>query len=185
MKYGLATLVMNLIFALGETLIFVIGYQLLTLFFDKELPQKGYILSSFHSEIFITVLLVFLCSHVMALLISSLVGESEITSVILAVVAGIAQFSLSGTILQLPRGIKQVDHLIFLGYGHKLFGMSNGLKTIPSAMASYHIPIDKNQLHQFSASHATAIGEWWQLGLHILVYVIVFLAVLRYKKESS
>ena len=66
MKYGLATLVMNLIFALGETLIFVIGYQLLTLFFDKELPQKGYILSSFHSEIFITVLLVFLCAHVMA-----------------------------------------------------------------------------------------------------------------------
>jgi len=46
----------------------------------------------------------FLASHFIALFISALVGKSEITSVILAVIVGIMQFSLSGTILSLPKG---------------------------------------------------------------------------------
>ena len=109
-------------FAVLETIVFILSYSVFSKFFDKEFPDAGHIFGSYRWEVGITVLLVFLASHFIALFISALVGKSEITSVILAVVVGIMQFSLSGTILSLPKAIDWVQKFIYLGYGHKLLG---------------------------------------------------------------
>lgn len=94
-----------------ETIVFILSYSVFSKFFDKEFPDAGHIFGSYRWEVGITVLLVFLASHFIALFISALAGKSEITSVILAVVVGIMQFSLSGTILSLPKAIDWVQSL--------------------------------------------------------------------------
>ena len=101
-------------FAVLETIVFILSYSVFSKFFDKEFPDAGHIFGSYRWEVGITVLLVFLASHFIALFISALVGKSEITSVILAVVVGIMQFSLSGTILSLPKAIDWVQKLSIL-----------------------------------------------------------------------
>lgn len=182
-SYALATLLMNIFFAIGETLVFMLGLNFFSSVFDKDLASKGQFFSGYWLEVFVTVVLVYLSSHFLALLISSLVKGSEITSVVLAVVAGIVQFSLAGTILQLPKAIRSVDRFIYLSYGHKLFGMTNELEKLPSALEKFKIPIEKSQLDQFVAKDSTIIEHWSMLGLHALVYALCFVLVLRYKKE--
>ena len=128
-------------------------------------------------------LLVFLASHFIALFISALVGKSEITSVILAVVVGIMQFSLSGTILSLPKAIDWVQKFIYLGYGHKLFGISSDLSDLPSSLAKYGVPVPKSQLEAFQGSTGEFWGQCWTLVLHCLVYALLFFVTLQ-KKEK-
>ena len=152
-------------------------------YFDKEFPDAGHIFSSYRWEVGITVLLVFLASHFIALFISALVGKSEITSVILAVVVGIMQFSLSGTILSLPKAIDWVQKFIYLGYGHKLFGISSDLSDLPSSLAKYGVPVSKSQLEAFQGSTGDFWGQWWALVLHCLVYALLFFVTLQ-KKEK-
>lgn len=182
-EYALVTLAMNAIFAMIETFVFVIGLQFFSQLFDKDLENKGILLAHYGTEVAMTVFLVFVCSHFIALAISAVVGKSEITSVILAVILGIMQFSLSGTILKLPKSVEWLDKGIYLGYGHKLFGMTNHLKNLPSAMADFHITIEKSQLKQFDASKALVGQDWSILALHALIYALLFIIILKYKKE--
>ena len=93
--FALASMGIHAFFAVLETIVFILSYSVFSKFFDKEFPDAGHIFGSYRWEVGITVLLVFLASHFIALFISALVGKSEITSVILAVVVGIMQFSLS------------------------------------------------------------------------------------------
>ncbi|MGQ9411705.1 ABC transporter permease [Streptococcus pluranimalium] len=183
-SFGLATLAFNTMFALIETVVFVAGYHVFSQAFDKELASKGQVFDGFSFEISITVFLIFLCAHYLALLISSLVGASDITSVILAVVVGIMQFSLSGTILQLPKAIKGISQFIFLSFGHKAMGISNNLEGIKSAMAKFHVPLPKDQVEMFERSHSAMYGHWGALMVHALVYAILLMLVLRFKKEK-
>ena len=163
--------------------VFILSYSVFSKFFDKEFPDAGHIFGSYRWEVGITVLLVFLASHFIALFISALVGKSEITSVILAVVVGIMQFSLSGTILSLPKAIDWVQKFIYLGYGHKLFGISSDLSDLPSSLAKYRVPVPKSQLEAFQGSTGEFWGQWWALVLHCLVYALLFFVTLQ-KKEK-
>lgn len=97
---------------------------------------------------------------------------------------GIAQFSLSGTILQLPKSIEKVQDFIFLGYGHKIFGASNDLRNIPGMMAKYHVPIQKSALKHFQLSQGDMKQDFLILFAHALVYGLLFCLVLRFKKEK-
>lgn len=177
--YGIASLLYSVIFSIIETFVFLLGYKLFTVIFDKNIETKGYLVHFFWLELFITVVLLFMCSHFLALFVSASVGANEITSIILSVVIGIMQFSLSGTILQLPKSIKSISSLIFLGYSHKLFGMTNAIKKLPSAMAKFKIPIDPEQLKQFKPSSAIFISDWFILLLHACIYAILFIIMLH------
>lgn len=86
--FALASMGIHAFFAVLETIVFILSYSVFSKFFDKEFPDAGNIFGSYRWEVGITVLLVFLASHFIALFISALVGKSEITSVILAVVVG-------------------------------------------------------------------------------------------------
>lgn len=183
--FGVSSLALAIFYAIVESTVFLYGYRYFTHLFDKTLEKKGFFLNSFDNELLITVILVFICSHFVALFISSLVGGSEITSVILSVVVGICQFSLAGTILQLPKEIKPVTKMIYLSYGHKLFGATNRLADLPSAMHKFQIPIEKSQLKQFQLSKSDILSDWKILFGHCLVYAILFLIVLKYRKESK
>ncbi|MGV3240823.1 serine/threonine protein kinase, partial [Streptococcus hyovaginalis] len=77
------------------------------------------------------------------------VGASDITSVILAVLVGIMQFSLAGTVLQFPTAIRGISTAVFLSYGPKVFGMSNDLADHPSAMSHFPFPIPKSPMEPF------------------------------------
>lgn len=182
--YALASLLFNAGYAIVESLVFTLGYQGLSQWFAKDLPSKGLVFHSFTFEVILVSFLLFLASHYMALLISALVGESEISSVILAVIVGIAQFSLSGTILQLPKSIEKVQDFIFLGYGHKVFGATNNLRDIPGMMAKYHVPIEQTALKHFQLSRGDMVGDFFILFAHALVYGLLFCLVLRFKKEK-
>ena len=166
--FALASMGIHAFFAVLETIVFILSYS---------------VFSSYRWEVGITVLLVFLASHFIALFISALVGKSEITSVILAVVVGIMQFSLSGTILSLPKAIDWVQKFIYLGYGHKLFGISSDLSDLPSSLAKYGVPVPKSQLEAFQGSTGEFWGQWWALVLHCLVYALLFFVTLQ-KKEK-
>ena len=181
--FALASMGIHAFFAVLETIVFILSYSVFSKFFDKEFPDAGHIFGSYRWEVGITVLLVFLASHFIALFISALVGKSEITSVILAVVVGIMQFSLSGTILSLPKAIDWVQKFIYLGYGHKLFGISSDLSDLPSSLAKYHVPVPKSQLEAFQGSTGEFWGQWWALVLHCLVYALLFFVTLQ-KKEK-
>ncbi|MEQ9810443.1 ABC transporter permease [Streptococcus jiangjianxini] len=183
--FVLASLVFHTLFALVETLVFVSGFHYFSDLFDKTLETKGQTLGNFSIEIGVTVFLVFLCAHFMALLVSSLVGSNDNTSVVLSVILGIMQFSLSGTVLQLPKGIDGITSLIFLSYGHKAMGMTNQLATIKSAMAKFQVPLPKSQLNMFEASSSAMISHWTSLLGHASIYGLLFLLVLVYKKEKS
>lgn len=183
--FSVALLFFNTVFAFIETLFFCIGFYFFANYFDKDLPSEGQVFDQYWLEIGVTVLLVFLCSHFIALLISALTGKSEITSVILAVMLGIMQFSLSGTILHLPKAIKEVTKFIFLGYGHKVFGMTNKLENLPSAMATFNVPIPKVQLEQFEASKSVIIKDWYLLGIHVIGYALIFILILNYKRSRK
>ena len=172
-----------LLFSTSLLIVFILSYSVFSKFFDKEFPDAGHIFGSYRWEVGITVLLVFLASHFIALFISALVGKSEITSVILAVVVGIMQFSLSGTILSLPKAIDWVQKFIYLGYGHKLFGISSDLSDLPSSLAKYRVPVPKSQLEAFQGSTGEFWGQWWALVLHCLVYALLFFVTLQ-KKEK-
>ena len=178
-----ATLLFNTGYAVIEALVFVGGYHWVANLFDKDLKNKGIVFASFDSDLFVTVLLVFLSAHFLALVISSLVGTSEISSVILAVVVGIVQFALAGTVLQLPKAISWTEKGIFLGAGHKAFGAINDLRGIPSQMAKFGIALPKAQLNQFSASHSAMLDAWQALFWHAVVYAVCFVLLLRYKKR--
>lgn len=183
--FAFSTLLFNTIYAGIEALVFNWGYQLISQWFNKELEVEGIIFKSFGLEVTLTIFLIFLASHFLGLLISALVGDNEITSVILAVVAGIAQFSLSGTILRLPESIEKMQNFIFLSMGHRLFSATNKLETIPGSMAKYHIPVEKWSLDLFKLSS----GDMWRgyiiLLLHALVYAGLFVIALSIKKEKS
>ena len=170
-------------FAVLETIVFILSYSVFSKFFDKEFPRRwsyfwflplgswdysasGFLGFAFHCPF-----------------ISALVGKSEITSVILAVVVGIMQFSLSGTILSLPKAIDWVQKFIYLGYGHKLFGISSDLSDLPSSLAKYRVPVPKSQLEAFQGSTGEFWGQWWALVLHCLVYALLFFVTLQ-KKEK-
>lgn len=181
--FAQATLMVNSLLALCETLVFCVGFHVLTNYFDKELVKKGQLFGQYWFELGITVFLVFLCAHFFALLISALAGSSEIASVILAVVTGIAQFSLSGTILQLPDAIKSISNYIFLSHGHKLIAMTNELETLKSAMADFGVPIPEEQLEQFAASHSAILEGWLSLVCHAVIYAGLFTLVLVFKKK--
>ncbi|MDY4761353.1 ABC transporter permease [Streptococcus thoraltensis] len=183
--FVLASLVFHTLFALVETMVFVSGFHWFSELFDKTLETKGQVLGNFSVEIGITVFLVFICAHFMALLISSLVGSNDNTSVILSVILGIMQFSLSGTVLQLPKGISGITSFIFLSYGHKAMGMTNHLATIKSAMAKFQVPLPKSQLELFEASSSAMISHWTSLLGHAFIHALLFLLVLTYKKEKS
>ena len=93
------------------------------------------------------------------------------------------QFSLSGTILSLPKAIDWVQKFIYLGYGHKLFGISSDLSDLPSSLAKYGVPVSKSQLEAFQGSTGDFRGQWWALVLHCLVYALLFFVTLQ-KKEK-
>ncbi|MGT2907523.1 ABC transporter permease [Streptococcus dentiloxodontae] len=181
--FALASLLIHSFFALLETFVFIVGFAGLNHLFDKELPSSGHIMSAYLSELGVTVLLVFLASHFIALLISAIVGKSEITSVILAVVVGIMQFSLSGTILQLPKAIDWIQNAIYLGYGHKLAGVSTNLTDFPSSLAAFGVTLTKEELSLFKSSHSEFLGQWLALLLHCLVYALLFFISIQ-KKEN-
>ena len=170
-------------FAVLETIVFILSYSVFSKFFDKEFPDAGHILVPYRWEVGITVLLVFLASHFIALFISALVGKSEITSVILTVVVGIMQFSLSGTILSLPKAIDWVQKFIYLGYGHKLLGFLVICPDLPSSLAKYRVPVPKSQLEAFQGSTGEFWGQWWALVLHCLVYALLFSSHFRRKEK--
>lgn len=183
LSFSIASLLFESINAVIEALVFVLAYLTLAFYFAFDLPEKGSYFQSFLLEVFITVVLVYLSSHFIALLVSVLTGNSEISSVILAVIIGIVQFSLAGTILQLPKAISKFSALTFLSYGHKVFGMSNDLYHLPSVMAKFHIPIEKGQLNQFKASHAAILGDWSMLAIHAVAYALIFMLLLIYRKK--
>lgn len=183
-SFGWATLLFNVLFTFVETIVFILGFQSISQFFDKDLETKGQLFDSFSLEIGVTVFLVFLCAHFTALVISALVGASDITSVILAVMVGIMQFSLAGTVLQLPKAIRGISSAVFLSYGHKVFGMSNALEDQPSAMAKFQVPIPKSQLEHFDASREMILNHWFWLLVHAGLYALLFLVILRFKKEK-
>ena len=174
--FAIASMGIHAFFAVLETIVFILSYSIFSKYFDKEFPDAGHIFSSYRWEVGITVLLVFLASHFIALFISALVGKSEITSVILAVVVGIMQFSL-------PKAIDWVQKFIYLGYGHKLFGISSDLSDLPSSLAKYGVPVSKSQLEAFQGSTGDFRGQWWALVLHCLVYALLFFVTLQ-KKEK-
>lgn len=182
--FALASLLFNAGYALVESMVFTLAYQGLSQWFDKDLPSKGQVFHSFGLEVLLISFLIFLASHYLALLISALAGKSDITSVILAVIVGIAQFSLSGTILQLPKSIEKVQDFIFLGYGHKVFGATNKLREIPGMMAKYHVTIEKTALKHFQLSRGDMVQDFLILFTHALAYGLLFWLVLRFKKEK-
>ena len=119
--FALASMGIHAFFAVLETIVFILSYSVFSKFFDKEFPWRwsyfwflplgswdysapGFLGVAFYCPLYL-----------------SLVGKSEITSVILAVVVGIMQFSLSGTILSLPKAIDWVQKFIYLGYGLQAF----------------------------------------------------------------
>lgn len=181
--FALASMGIHAFFAFLETLVFVFSYSTFSKLFDKDFPDGGQVLGSYLWEVGLTVLLVFLASHFIALFISALVGKSEITSVILAVVVGIMQFSLSGTILALPKAIDWVQRFIYLGYGHKLFGMTSDLADLPSSLAKYGVSVPKSQLEAFQGSTGDFWGQWGALLLHCLAYALLFFVTIQ-KKEK-
>ncbi|KXT75952.1 ABC transporter permease [Streptococcus sp. DD12] len=181
--FAVATLLFNTGYAIIEALVFVFGYHWVANVFDKDLKAKGIVFGAFDSDLFVTVLLVFLSAHFLALVISSLAGTSEISSVILAVVVGIVQFALSGTVLQLPKAINWTEKGIFLGAGHKAFGAINGLREIPSQMAKFGLALPKAQLDQFTAKSSALMDAWQALFWHAVVYALCFVLLLRYKKR--
>ena len=155
--FALASMGIHAFFAVLETIVFILSYSVFSKFFDKEFPDAGHIFGSYRWEVGITV--------------------------ILAVIVGIMQFSLSGTILSLPKAIDWVQKFIYLGYGHKLFGISSDLSDLPSSLAKYHVPVPKSQLEAFQGSTGEFWGQWWALVLHCLVYALLFFITLQ-KKEK-
>ena len=141
------------------------------------------IFGSYRWEVGITVLLVFLASHFIALFISALVGKSEITSVILAVVVGIMHFRCRELSCLCQKPLIGYKNLSNLGYGHKLFGISSDLSDLPSSLAKYGVPVPKSQLEAFQGSTGKFWGQWWALVLHCLVYALLFFVTLQ-KKEK-
>ena len=112
--FALASMGIHAFFAVLETIVFILSYSVFSKFFDKEFPDAGHIFGSYRWESWDYSAPGFLGVAFIALFISALVGKSEITSVILAVVVGIMQFSLSGTILSLPKAIDWVQNLSIL-----------------------------------------------------------------------
>ncbi|MCI5871475.1 MULTISPECIES: ABC transporter permease [unclassified Streptococcus] len=182
-KFSLATIFFHSLLAIVESLVFVLFYLVLLKWFDFDYPNKGQLLSHFGIEILLTTILVFLSAHYLGLIISAISGKSEITSVILAVIVGISQFSLAGTILQLPKSIKGIEQMMFLGYGHRLFAMSHDLYHLPSSMQKFGIPIPKEQLQWFKVQSSTIEDYWIILLIHAIIYAGVFVLLMRFKKK--
>lgn len=181
--FAWASMGIHAFFAFLETLVFTVSYAIFSQIFDKDFPKDGQFFGAYLWEVGLVVFLVFLASHFIALFISALVGKSEITSVILAVVVGIVQFSLSGTILALPKAIDWVQRFIYLGYGHKLFGLSSDLADLPSSLAKYGVKVPKGQLEAFQGSNGDFWGQWGALLLHCIIYALLFFVTIQ-KKEK-
>lgn len=183
--YGLTSLVFGFIFALLETIFFLFSFQILLWFFEKDLPKHGSFFQNINFELFLTILLLFIAAHFIALVVSVISRESVISSIILSVVIGIAQFSLSGTILQLPKSVKKFSNMVFLGYGHKLFGMSAKIKKLPSILEKFHVPVNPSQLKQFKISDQLFVHHWLALLAHIVVYALLFIIILQFRRRKQ
>ena len=148
--FALASMGIHAFFAVLETIVFILSYSVFSKFFDKGISRRwSYFwflpLGSWDYSTPGFLGVAFYCP----LYLSLGWQITEITSVILAVIVGIMQFSLSGTILSLPKAIDWVQKFIYLGYGHKLFGISSDLSDLPSSLAKYGVPVPKSQLEAF------------------------------------
>ena len=181
--FALASMGIHAFFAVLETIVFILSYSVFSKFFDKEFPDAGHIFGSYRWEVGITVLLVFLASHFIALFISALVGKSEITSVILAVVVGIMQFRCRELSCLCQKPLIGYKNLSILVMATSFFGISSDLSDLPSSLAKYGVPVPKSQLEAFQGSTGEFWGQWRALILHCLVYALLFFVTLQ-KKEK-
>lgn len=170
--FWLATCLSHIVLAALETVIFVLGFRCAISVFQTSSPLYYSVV-----KVSVVVFLTFICAHFFALFLSAVTFENSIFSVRLAIIIGILQFSLSNTIIFLPKFLTGVKKFIFLGYAHQAIGGVFDIDNFPSALQNrgLNVPqaqIPVEQLEMFTRSDVFLYV--WLLFIHLFVYFLLF-----------